>query len=327
MAQHFLLSTAARSLSLARVARMSDAEAGEVFKQVRWHATGGEPVCPRCGCLGVYAFRTRPLFKCKACEHQFSVTSGTIFSGRKLPIRDYLMAIAIFVNGAKGHSALQLSRDLDVQYKTAFVLSHKLREALAAEKANATVSGEVAVDGAYFGGHVRPANRREDRVDRRRAVNQTGKRRVVVVAREKNGKTLPFVFRTEPEALATLGQRIEVASIVHADEATHWDALHSRYLTKRINHQEAYSADGACTNDAESFFSRLRRSEIGIHHHIAGPYLHAYASEMAWREDNRRRSNGEQYLIAANAALAHPVSRQWKGYWQRSATRNLWRVQ
>jgi transposase-like protein len=317
MSQHFLLSTAARSLSLARVARMSDAEAAEVFKQVRWHATGGEPVCPRCGCLGVYSFRTRPLFKCKACEHQFSVTSGTIFAGRKLPIRDYLMAIAIFVNGAKGHSALQLSRDLDVQYKTAFVLSHKLREALAAEKANAKVSGEVSVDGAYFGGHVRPANRREDRVDRRKAVNQTGKRRVVVVAREKDGKTLPFVFRTEPEALRTLGERIEVGSIVHADEATHWDALHSRYLTKRINHQEAYSADGACTNDAESFFSRLRRSEIGIHHHIAGPYLNAYAFEMAWREDNRRRSNGEQYLIAANAALAHPVSRIWKGYWQR----------
>jgi ISXO2-like transposase domain len=93
------------------------------------------------------------------------------------------------------------------------------------------------------------------------------------------------------------------------------------YLTKRINHQEAYSADGACANDAESFFSRLRRSEIGIHHHIAGPYLNAYAAEMAWREDNRRRSNGEQYLIAVNSALAHPVSRQWKGYWQRTINR------
>jgi transposase-like protein len=317
MAQHFLLTAKARSLSLARVARMSSEEAAETFKQIRWHATGGDPVCPRCGCLGVHTYKTRALFKCKACEHQFSVTSGTIFASRKLPPSTILLAIAIFVNGAKGHSALQLSRDLDVQYKTAFVLSHKIREALAAENGDATVSGEVAVDGAYFGGHVRPANRREDRIDRRLAVNQTGKRRVVVVAREKNGKTLPFVFKTEPEALATLGERIEAGSTVHADEATHWDALHSRYLTKRINHQEAYSDAGACTNDAESFFSRLRRSEIGIHHHISGRYLSAYAHEMAWREDNRRRSNGEQYLIAINAALTHPVSRQWKGYWQR----------
>jgi transposase-like protein len=317
VAQHFLLSTAARSLSLARVARMSNEEAAEAFKQIRWNTTDGDPVCPRCGCLGGYAFKTRALFKCKACEHQFSVTSGTIFAGRKLPHRDYLLAIAIFVNGAKGHSALQLSRDLDVQYKTAFVLSHKLREALAAEKTNATVSGDVSVDGAYFGGHVRPANHAENRVDRRLAIHQTGKRQVVVIARERGGKVLPFVFKTEAESVAKIADRIVTGSTVHADEATHWDALHSRYLTKRINHQIAYSADGACTNDAESFFSRLRRSEIGIHHHISGRYLSAYAHEMAWREDNRRVSNGEQYLIVVNAALAHPVSRQWKGYWQR----------
>jgi hypothetical protein len=69
-------------------------------------------------------------------------------------------------------------------------------------------------------------------------------------------------------------------------------------------------------NQAESFFSRLRRAKIGTHHHVAGPYLAAYASEMAWRENNRRISNGEQYLMATDAALQHPVSRQWKGYWQ-----------
>jgi hypothetical protein len=71
----------------------------------------------------------------------------------------------------------------------------------------------------------------------------------------------------------------------------------------------ATSSDGdACTNQAESFFSRLRRAEIGTHHHISGRYLSAYASEMAWREDNRRVSNGEQYLMAANAVLAHPLA-------------------
>jgi transposase-like protein len=317
MSQHYLLSASARTLSIATVARMTDQEAQETFRQIRWHSTNGDPVCPRCGCLAVSAFKTRPIFKCKACEHQFSVTSGTIFASRKLPIRTVLLAIALFVNGAKGHPALQLSRDLDVQYKTAFVLQHKLREALAAEKTDATVSGEVAVDGAYFGGHVRPANHKENRVDRRLAENQTGKRQVVVVAREKGGKTLPFVFKSEGEALATLGDRIEVGSTVHADEARHWDALHSRYLTKRINHQESYSTDEACTNDAESFFSRIRRAEIGIHHHISGAYLDKYAAEMAWREDHRRVSNGEQYLILVNSALAHPVSRQWKGYWQR----------
>lgn len=81
----------------------------------------------------------------------------------------------------------------------------------------------------------------------------------------------------------------------------------------------AYSPDGACTNMVESFFSRLRRAEIGTHHHIAGKYLAAYASEMAWREDNRRVSNGGQFAQIVAAAMEAPVSRQWKGYWQRRA--------
>jgi len=318
MAQHFLLSTAARSLSLAKVARMTEDEARDAFRLIRWASTSGEPVCPVCGCLAIYTFHSRPIFKCQGCEHQFSVTSGTIFASRKLPVRDYLMAVAIFVNGAKGHSALQLSRDLDCQYKTAFVMAHKIREALAAEKQGETVSGTVAVDGAYFGGYVKPANYRENRRDRRFAINQSGKREVVVIAREHGGKTLPFVFKSEAASLPTLSQIILPGSIVHADEASHWDSLHDRFLTKRINHEWAYSDEGACTNQAESFFSRIRRAEIGIHHRIAGAYLANYAAEMAWREDNRRVSNGEQYLMAVNAALAHPVSRQWKGYWQRA---------
>ena len=228
------------------------------------------------------------------------------------------MAIAIFVNGVKGHAALQLSRDLDIQYKTAFVLSHKIREALAGEQGE-TVSGTVSVDGAYFGGYVKPSNYKENRRDRRLAKNQNGKRKVAVVAREKGGRTVTKVFNSEAAGVADIAAVIELGSTVHADEAPHWDALHDRFLTKRINHEWAYSDEGACTNDAELFFSRVRRAEIGIHHHIAGPYFAAYVAEMAWRDDNRRVSNGEQYLMTASAALKHPVSRQWKGYWQRAA--------
>jgi transposase-like protein len=319
MAQHFLLSTAARTLSLVKVMRLSEQGAFEAFKAIRWAATNGEPTCPRCGCMAVYTYSARRIFKCKGCNAQFSVTTDTIFASRKLPLRDILAAIAIFVNGAKGHSALQLSRDLDVQYKTAFVLSHKIREALSKQSVGKTVSGEVEIDGAYFGGHVKPANRKEDRQDRRLRLVQSGKREVVVVVRQRGGNTVTNVFKTENESVETMQQHIAEGSTIYADEAVAWDALHARYLTKRINHSEAYSHDGACTNQAESFFSRLRRAEVGTHHHIAGKYLDMYAAEMSWRENNRRVSNGEQYLAATNAALNSPVSRQWKGYWQKIA--------
>lgn len=299
------------------VARLSDDEAHKTFQQIRWANNGGEPVCPKCGCVTVYAYTTRKLWKCKGCNHQFSVTSGTIFAGRKLAIKDYLLAVAIFVNGAKGISALQLSRDLDCQYKTAFVLAHKLREAIVAQDTGKTVSGVVEVDGAYFGGYVKPANYKSVRLDRRLLQNQTGKRRVVVVARERNGKTITAVFKSEAAGVAMIKSRVATGSIVHADEASHWDVLHAHYNTYRINHSEAYSDDGACTNMAESFFSRLRRAEIGTHHQFAGCYLSAYAAEMDWREDNRRIDNGSLYTLSIHAALQHGVSRVWKGYWQR----------
>jgi len=317
MAQHFLLSKAARTLSLVQVARMTEEEARATFRSIRWASTDGEPVCPKCGCLAVYEYKSRPIFKCKGCDHQFSVTSGTIFASRKLAMRDYLLAIAIFVNAAKGMSALQLSRDLDVQYKTAFVLAHKLREAMASEQADMTLSGEVEVDGAYFGGHVKPENRKEDRKDRRLKANQSGKRRVVVVMREREGRTLPFVFKSEDQSVPTIRAHVESGTTVYADEASSWDELHASYETRRINHSVAFMDDGACTNQAESYFARLRRAEIGQHHQISGRYLHAYAGEMAWREDHRRVPNGGLFSLVAAAAMGASVSRQWKGYWQR----------
>lgn len=317
--QHFLLSAAARTLSLKAVFRMGEDKAYDTFCQLRWPETDGEAVCPRCGCPETYNITSRRRFKCVACHHQFSVTSGTIFASRKLSYTDLLAAIVIFVNGAKGVSALQVSRDLDVQYKTAFVLSHKLREAMAAENNGVILEGEVEVDGAYFGGYVKPANAKADRIDRRLLANQSGKRQSVVVARERGGDILTFVGKSEAAGADLVIRHIDASAVVHADEASHWDDLHARFDTRRINHSVAYSLNGACTNQAESYFSRLRRAEIGTHHHIAGPYLGAYAGEMAWREENRRVSNGEQTTKVGLAALGSPVSRTWAGYWQRAS--------
>lgn len=319
MAQHFLLSAKARTLSLARVMRLSDADAYAVFREVRWAETEGSPVCPRCGSVEAYEYTSRRIFKCKGCAAQFSVTTGTIFASRKMSYRDVLAAIAIFCNGAKGVSALQVSRDLDCQYKTAYVLCHKLREAMAADTKSAKLGGIVEVDGAYFGGHVKPENRKEDRKDRRLKENQSGKRKVVVVMRQREGRTLPFVFRAEDESLDTIHARVLHGSTVHADEGSAWDGLHAKFDAKRVNHSVVFSDKGACTNQAESYFSRLRRAEVGTHHHIANDYLAAYAREMAWREDHRRMSNGDQFLAVTGAALNHPVSNTWKGYWQRRA--------
>ncbi len=325
MAQHFLLSTKARSLSIATVLRMSDAQAEQVFGAIRWPATDGKAVCPHCACPTCYEAR-RPSgqlrFRCKACRKDFSLTSGILFAFHKLPLRTYLAATVIFCNEVKGKSALALSRDLDVQYKTAFVLSHKLREAMASEVKGYKLGGAgktVEVDGAYFGGYVKPANHKENRRDRRLVKNQTGKRQCVVVIRERDGMVMPSAFPTEGSALAYIRNHVAAETEIHADDANSWNDLHGHYVVKRINHQLSYSDGNACTNGAESFFSRLRRGEVGHHHHIAGAYLARYAQESAFREGHRRDDNGTQVRGVVGLALKARPSVDFCGYWQRSA--------
>src|SRR5665811_61401 len=318
MSQHFLLSAAARTLSLRAVYSMSEEKAYETFCKLRWSENEGEPVCPRCGCVDAYRISTRRKFKCAGCYHQYSVTSGTIFASRKMSFTDLLAAFVIFANAVKGISALQLSRDLDCQHKTAFVLAHKIREAMAAETKGMKLSGEVEIDGCYVGGHIRPANLKENRIDRRLAKHQTGKRRVVFAIRQRKGRTLTFVVRNEADGVYYANQFAEDATLLIADEAAHWDVLHQRFAIQRINHSEAYSLDGVSTNQVESFFSRLRRMVAGQHHHVSPQHLHAYAAEAAWKEDHRRLDNGSLATLAGRLAMLSPKSKDWCGYWQRA---------
>jgi transposase-like protein len=319
--QHYLLSAESRTLSLKNIYKDGEEAAYKKFCEIRWPETDGEAVCPRCDHEKTYNITTRRKFKCKNCAHQFSVTSGTIFASRKLDFTDLLAAICLFVNGAKGTSALKLSRDLDVQYKTAFVLSHKLREALSDEYDDMTLSGKVELDGAYFGGYIRPANFAKDRVDRRRKKFKSNKRRVVVVMRQRKGRTMTFVTKRESEGVAIARDILHEDTHVHADEATHWDNLNGEFELSRINHSEAYCENGIHTNLAESYFSRLRKMIGGQHHHASPKYLHLYAAHASWLEDHRRKSNGDLANLIIQNAMDAPVSREWKAYWQGAARR------
>ena len=129
MAAHFLTLSKARTLSLASVFRLSEAEAETLFRSLRWHETGGEAVCPECGCLDAYEFRRKTgalQFECKGCRKQYSITSGTLFASHKAPLRAYLACIAVACNEVKGKSALALSRDLGMSYRRAWLLADEL---------------------------------------------------------------------------------------------------------------------------------------------------------------------------------------------------------
>jgi transposase-like protein len=320
MSLHFLLSAAARSLSIGKVMRTSDQGVENVFARLRWPITDGKPVCPDCGCTTCYDCRrgAYPHWRCKACGCDFSVTSGTLFAWCKLPLKTYLLSIVVFCNAVKGKSMLALSRDLGVQYKTAFVLAHKLREAMASALRGLTIGGEgkaAEIDGAYFGGHVRPENLAADRIDRRLAENQSGKRKVVVVMRERDGRTLPQVFASEDAAVSFIRARIAKGTVVHADESPAWNSLRqildeTGQPPRGIQHRRRLQSRS---------FRGCDPGELGHNHHIAGVYFVRYAQEAAWREDHRGISDGDQVHGVIGLAMGLGPSVDFCGYWQRAA--------
>lgn len=184
--QHFLLSPECRTLTVLDLAKMRNTTTYNWFKRLRWHETEGEPYCPKCGTLRCHTM-SRNRFKCteKTCKAVFSVTSGTVFHARKLSFKKMLIAIWFSANSVKGKAALQLSREIGVQYKTAWVLLMKL--------------GEVEIDGKYAGGHIRPENKAEDRIDRRLKKYQNMKRLCALAIRQRGlgGQTFTRIIRDE----------------------------------------------------------------------------------------------------------------------------------
>ena len=132
---------------------------------------------------------------------------------------------------------------------------------------------------------------------------KTASAKCVVIVRERDGNSVPAVFRTEGAALNFI-KRAHRQGNGRQRRRSHVLGRPARPIRNEAHQpSRGLSLDGACTNWAEEYFSRLRRAEIGHHHHIAGHYLLRYAQEASWREDHRRMSNGEQVLRIAGLAM------------------------
>lgn len=333
MASHFLLSSKARTLSPIKIARLSDAEAFSMLCKIRW-GSDKNVVCPKCGVQHhAYFISTRKQWRCKHCKHTFSVTSGTIFANHKLPIQTYLFAIALFVNAVKGISACQLSRDLNLQYKTAFTLAHKIRESLIVQREIFPLVGEVHIDATYVHSAPRPKNKKIERVDRRLKANINPNKRAVLVMRERYSeqerasnpqlmgakKTITFPILSEnTETVKKLAAAyIEPNSRIHADENAAYDELMVNYDLQRVNHQREYRSDDGITNNlAESYFARFKRMYYGQVHKMSNVYLDNYANEVAYREDTRKLDNLTIFNDITSKCLSTSSDNAWKGYWQ-----------
>lgn len=350
--RNYLHCTDIRDFTLAHVTDMSETDCFWHFVVARFGSRDNF-ACPHCGVIDAHYFRTaRRQWRCKHCDVSFSATSGTAFQDRKLPFKKMLMAIMIFISGAKGIASMHLSRQLNVQVKTAFVLAGKLREALARSADQTPLRETVEADGGYFGGRPRKSRNKhkptpeqiEKRIRAKIAFeNGTGprprpsmskgnverrkKRRVVFVLRQHSGlkghgavRTTIAVLKAESEDQVTpvIEENVVKGALIMTDENAAYVRLNANYEHEVVNHSQTFSTpDGVNENQAEAFFSRLRRYYLGISHKCEPKYLADIAWEMAWREDVRRKSEGTKLEHLLKTTWANGLSMKWRGYWQK----------
>lgn len=129
----------------------TEAQCERVLEAARW-PEGFQ--CPRCGEMAHYVVRdgTRKVFQCHACRHQASLIAGTVFQGTKLPLATWFLAIYLISQAKTGLSSLALKYQLGVSYPTAWLIHHKLMQAMTSREDRYVLEGKVQVDDAYLGG-------------------------------------------------------------------------------------------------------------------------------------------------------------------------------
>lgn len=320
----FRLTRAARTTRFEWLRGLTEETAYEWFRELRFRDNGGAPFCPSCGSTRYYDIATRPRWwKCarKGCRKQFSATSGTIFHSRKLSFLKLVTLVFHFADCAKGTSACELGIKFETEYKTMWVNLMKLREAMSSRRDHAWLEGAIEIDAAYFGAKPRKENMVADRkkVDYRQARHQA-KKRAIMVLRERDGETVMFAARDESADVAVAAVsaivRLGPDTKIVTDQSNAYGDLEVFATHETVDHTKGFEVDGITTNQAESSFSRLRRAEFGVYHHMSPTWLDFYAGEMCWRQNRRRTGNREQAEDIVALACAISQSRNLKGYWQ-----------
>ncbi|MEZ6854824.1 IS1595 family transposase [Halodesulfovibrio aestuarii] len=313
---HFLLAAEARTISLPMIQKWSDDEVRSFFEMMRWADTLGTPYCPHCSSNELYTIRTRNQWRCKKCNKTFSVTSGTWLHSTKLPLRTILMAIVISANAVKGIAALQLSRDLGVQYKTAYILNQKIRDSIYKNLNPISLKGEVEIDGM----RIKPSKS----VLFNKKANRRKKNEVTVLTlKQREGHNLAerFITRVVPsenkdDIRNFVEENVAKDTTIFSDCGAGYTTLHASYDLRTVNHSKEFSGpNGENINGIESNFSRYRRFLTGQIHHQHDKYLHLYAQEIAFREENRRRSNGDLVEMLLIHLLSLAEDPEFRGYW------------
>jgi transposase-like protein len=244
------------------------------------------PVCPHCGGMDrVYDLtKTRiGLKKCGHCRKQFTVRVGTVFESSHVELHKWLQAVYLMCASKKGVSAHQLHRILEVTYKTAWFMAHRIREAMRSGKL-APMGGAgqtIEIDETFYG-KLKDVPQSHGYAHKNVVLSlvnrDTGEARSFHIASTSMAQTMPIVMAN-----------IRKESTVYTDEASHYRSLGDHFAKHdSVAHsKEEYARGPVSTNRIEGFFSIFKRGMRGVYQHCAEHHLHRYLAEFDFRYSNR----------------------------------------
>jgi transposase-like protein len=291
-------------------------KARDFIEGKRW--PDGKPFCPHCGEQRAYRLTSKPgsehkttpgTWKCGACRKKFTVRIGTIFEESKIPLCKWLMAMHLMASSKKGVSSHQLARELDVTVKTAWFLSHRIRECMKMEPVKGMLMQGVAeADECYVGGKPRPGANTEKKGLSGRGTNKAP----VAVLVERDGRAIcqPMPTVTTEEISKFILSNVSRLAALMTDEnpvykRVGWHFFGGHHTTYHGGGQYVRRGAGGMpihSNTAESFIALLKRGHYGVFHHLSKHHLFRYCNEFSFRWNHRKVSDGHRMVAVVNGA-------------------------
>jgi transposase-like protein len=290
-----------KELNLVGLSKLfADEDAARDFLEMRLWPDG--PVCPHCESTEAYTLTARPdskkpvrkgVYKCKKCRQQFTVRIGTIFEDSKIPLCKWLMALHLLTSSKKGISSLQIARELGITHKSAWFLTHRIREAMRTVSPPKPTKGIVEMDETYVGGKPTKFGAKRGRGTSKTPV-------VALIQRGGNVRAVVVDRVTAKNLRAHAVKHMHPDSCLMTDEFKAYGPVGREFSGHGIvtHSWGEYVKGKAHVNTCESFFALLKRGHYGTFHQLSKTHLHRYVDEFEFRWNHRKVSDGARMLAA-----------------------------
>lgn len=268
--------------------------AHDFITALRWE---GSVICPHCGGKEQWFVKTRLIWRCKACNKQFSVKVGTIFEDSALGLDKWLCAIWLIANAKNGISSYEIARALGVTQKSAWFMLHRIRYAMQAGSLD-KLSGDVEADETYVGGKVNNMHKGKREAREKQGRGAVGKA-IVVGLLERNGQVRTKVVpRARKKTIHNwVRENVETGSNLHTDAFKSYEGLNGQYVHQVIDHATEYVRGNVHTNGMENFWSLFKRGLRGTYVTCDAPHLFRYLDEQTFRFNNRGLTDAGRFAL------------------------------